>query len=288
MPTVRSNDIEIYYEEHGSGEPLVLIMGWGCNAATWKPQLPGLAERFRVITFDNRGVGRTSAPKDAYSIAEMAEDTRGLLDALDIARTHVFGISMGGMIAQELALIYPERVDALALGCTSPGSKRAAGYRDLFKNISTFNDTVGSDGPSLEWFQDFLKLLWTDSAITHSDTHLQDFVLSLIRFPATSHGMHNQSYAIAAHDAYDRLPQIQHQTLVMTGDKDGLIDCENSLILAGQIPNANLKIFPGLKHAFHLEAAARVNTVLIDFIDSVRMARQGARSETAVAVTRQV
>jgi pimeloyl-ACP methyl ester carboxylesterase len=218
----------------------------------------------------------------------MAEDTRGLLDALDIERAHVFGISMGGMIAQELALTHPERVDALALGCTSRGSKRAAGYRELLKNISTFNDTVGSDGPSLEWFQDFLKQLWTDSAIAHSDTHLQDFVLSLIRFPATSHGMHNQSNAIAMHDAYDRLPQIKHQTLVMTGDKDGLIDYENSLILAGRIPYADLKVFPGLKHAFHLEAAARVNTVLIDFIDRVRMARQGVTSAPAAAVTRQV
>ena len=285
MPTVRSNDIDIYYEEHGSGEPLLLIMGWGCNAATWKPQIPGLAERFRVIAFDNRGVGRTSAPKQSYSIVDMAEDTRGLLDALNIERTHVFGISMGGMIAQELALRYPDCVDTLALGCTSPGSKRAAGHRELLKNISEFNNTVGSDGLSLQWFQEFLKRLWTDGAIARSDTHLQDFVLSMIRFPPTPHGLNNQSLAVAMHDAYDRLSQIQQRTLVLTGDKDGLIDCENSLILAGRIPNADLMIFPGLKHAFHLEAAARVNTVLIDFIDRVKMARGDAMPEPAAAVT---
>jgi pimeloyl-ACP methyl ester carboxylesterase len=284
MPTVRSNGIDIYYEEHGSGEPLLLIMGWGCNAATWKPQVPGLAERFRVITFDNRGVGRTSAPKPAYLIADMVDDTRGLLDALDIERAHVFGISMGGMIAQELAINFPERIDALALGCTSPGSRRAAGHRELLKNISEFNARVGSDGPSLEWFQDFLKRLWTDGAISRSHTHLQDFVLSMIRFPPTQHGLRNQSHAVAMHDTYDRLSQIQHRTLVMTGDKDGLIDCENSLILAGRIPNADLKIFPGLKHAFHLEAAARVNTVLIDFIDSVKMERGDVTLEPAGAV----
>ena len=276
MPTLRSNDIDLYYEEHGSGEPLLLIMGWGCNAATWKPQVPGLAERFRVITFDNRGVGRSDSPTKAYTVREMAADTIGLLDALDIDRAHVFGISMGGMIAQELVLAHPERVDTLMLGCTSPGSKRSAGHRELLKNISEFNDTVGKDGPSLEWFQGFLKRLWTDGAIQRSETHLQDFVLSMIRFPPTQHGLHNQSYAVAMHDCYDRLKAITHPTLVMTGDKDGLIDCENSLILAGKIPNADLMIFPGLKHAFHLEAAAKVNTVMIDFVERIRMTREDA------------
>ena len=287
MPTIRSNDIDIYYEEHGSGEPLLLIMGWGCNAATWKPQVPGLAERFRVITFDNRGVGRSSAPKQSYTVPQMARDTAGLLDALGIERAHVFGISMGGMIAQELALTHPERVDSLLLGCTSPGSRRAAGQRELLKNIAEFNDTVGSDGPSLEWFQDFIKRLWTDGAISRSDTYLQDFVFSMIRFPPTPHGLHNQSYAVAMHDTYDRLPYIQQPTLVMTGDKDGLIDCENSLILAGRIPRADLMIFPGLKHAFHLEAAARVNTVIIDFIDRVVMGREDPSREPATALTRE-
>ena|ERR1700694_2718646 len=284
MPALWANDIEIHYEEYGSGEPLLLIMGWGGNAATWKPQIPGLADRFRVIAFDNRGVGRSSSPEPPYSIAQMAEDTKGLLDELDIERAHVFGVSMGGMIAQELALNYPERVSVLALGCTSPGSKRAAGYRELMKNILAFNDTMSSDGPSLEWFQDFLKRLWTNDAIARSDTHLQDFVLSLIRFPATPHGLRNQSYAVSMHDTYDRLQHIGHPTLVMTGDKDGLIDCENSLILAGCIPNADLKIFPGLKHAFHLEAAARVNTVIIDFIDRMKLAHESATSDQPDAI----
>ncbi len=270
MPTLRSNDIDIYYEEHGSGEPLLLIMGWGGNAATWKPQIPDLARQFRVIAFDNRGVGRTSAPEATYSIAQMAEDTRGLLDRLGLERAHVFGISMGGMIAQELALEHPERVDTLTLGCTSPGGKRAAGYRQLYQNIADLNDMLGNEWPDLDWFQEFLKRLWTDAAIARSDTHLQDFVLSLIRFPPTKHGLRNQSSAVALHDAFDRLPDILHQTLVITGDKDGLIDYENSLILAGRIPNAQLKIFPGLRHAFHLEQPQLVNNVLIEFIERVR------------------
>ena len=93
MGRVETNGIEIYYEEHGSGEPLLLIMGWGGNAASWHPQIAGLAEHFRVIAFDNRGVGRSSAPDEPYSTAQMADDAVGLMDELEISRAHVFGIS---------------------------------------------------------------------------------------------------------------------------------------------------------------------------------------------------
>jgi pimeloyl-ACP methyl ester carboxylesterase len=192
---------------------------------------------------------------------------------------------MGGMIAQEPALAHPERVHTLTLGCTSSGGKRAAGYRELQKNISEFNGTFGEDGLSLEWFQDFLKRLWTDEAIARSDTHLQDFVLSLIRFPPTKHGLRSQSNAVGLHDAYDRLPQIRHHTLVMTGDKDGLMNYENSFILAGRIANAELKIFPGLKHAFHLEQPQLVNAVLIEFIERAR-ALETAPQAAPVSQTR--
>jgi 3-oxoadipate enol-lactonase len=279
VSTVHVNGIDLYYEEHGEGEPLLLIMGWGGNAATWKPQIPGLAQRFRVIAFDNRGVGRSMAPRDPYSIPQMAEDAVGLLDALDVPRAHVFGVSMGGMIAQELAVRHSERLDALVLGCTTPGGRRAAGFRDLQRNIKEFEETNGDEVPDMAWFSDFLKRLWTDRALAMSDTHLQDFVLSLIRFPATPQGLHNQAEAIAGHNAYDRLPRIEHPTLVITGDKDKLIDFENSFILAGRIPSAELRIFPGLKHAFHLEQPELVNSVIIDFIERVR----GAKADGAAA-----
>jgi pimeloyl-ACP methyl ester carboxylesterase len=283
VSTVHVNGIDLYYEEHGEGDPLLLIMGWGGNAATWKPQLPGLAERFRVIAFDNRGVGRSSAPETAYSTPQMAADALGLLDALDVPKAHVFGISLGGMVAQELAVRHPERVDALMLGCTSPGGRRAAGYRELQRNIQEFGETNSDGIPDLEWFSEFLKRLWTDRALAKSDTHLQDFVLSLIRFPPTAHGLRNQSEAVARHDAYDRLPLIEQQTLVLTGDKDQLIDYENSFILAGRIPDAELRIFPGLKHAFHLEQPGLVNSVIIDFIDRVRRDGAGAAERAASA-----
>ncbi|MGB2694609.1 MAG: alpha/beta hydrolase [Dehalococcoidia bacterium] len=265
MATVETNGIQLYYEEHGEGEPLLLIMGWGGNAATWAPQLPGLSEHFRVIAFDNRGSGRSSAPDEPYSTVQMAEDTVGLLDALDVPRAHVFGISMGGMIAQELALAHPERVNALVLGCTSAGGPRAAGFAGLRREIQSFRATNG-EGPDLEWFGEFMKTLWTDEALARSAPSVQDFVLSFIRYPPALHGMKHQAGAIATHDAHDRLSEIAHRVLVITGDKDRLVHPWNSHTLANRIPNAKLHVFTGLLHAFHLERADAVNSRIIDFI----------------------
>ena len=270
MPTVQANDIDIYYEEHGSGEPLLLIMGWGGNAASWSPQIPGLAETFRIIAFDNRGAGRTTAPESPYSIAQMADDTVALLDLLDVPRTHVFGVSMGGMIAQELALAHPERVGALILGCTSAGGDRATGFAQLRSEIEAFRQENGEKLQDPQWFGDFMKRLWTEGALARSDSQVQDFVLALIRFPPPVHGLRNQAAAIVDHNAHDRLPQIPHHTLVITGAEDGLIDPQNSVILSGRIPNAQLHIFPDLLHAFHLERPDLVNSMILDFVGRAR------------------
>lgn len=278
MATIRANGIDIYYEERGDGEPLLLIMGWGGNAATWNPQLGGLAERHRVLVFDNRGVGRTSAPEGPYSIQQMATDAARLLDALEIDQTHVFGISMGGMVAQELAIGHPERVGALILGCTTPGGERAAGLDRLHQDISAFREWSETGDADLEWFSEFLKRLWTEEALAKSESHLQDFVLSLIRFPPTPHGLRHQADAVSEHDSYDRLHQIRHRTLVITGDEDTLIDPQNSFILSERIPAAELRVFEGLRHAFHLEQPDLVNSVIIDFIE--RASRDGVAKQT--------
>ena len=281
MAKVTANGVDIYYEEHGSGEPLLLIMGWGGNAATWHPQVPGLAERFRVIAFDNRGVGRTSAPEGPYTIGQMAADAAGLIEELGLPWAHVFGISMGGMIAQELALTHPERVGALILGCTTPGGRQAAGVDQLHSDIDGFRQKSDNGDADLEWFSEFLRRLWTDAALAKSGSHLQDFVLSFIRFPPSSHGLQHQVDAVSSHDSYDRLHQIGHATLVITGEDDTLIDPRNSAILAERIPGAELHVFAGLRHAFHLERPDLVNSVIIDFIERAGRypaERNGARA----------
>src|SRR5438093_1193668 len=128
MPRVRVGDIEMYYQDVGEGDPLLLIMGFGGDHLAWAFQMADFSKRHRVIAFDNRGVGQTDAPDHAYTTRMMAGDALGLMNALGIDRAHVLGVSMGGMIAQELALASPERVRSLHLACTF-GRPRASTER---------------------------------------------------------------------------------------------------------------------------------------------------------------
>jgi pimeloyl-ACP methyl ester carboxylesterase len=124
MPTIQVNDLEMYYELHGEGEPLTLIVGLATDTLEWDGIIRPLAQRYRVIAFDNRGAGRSAKPDQPYSIEQMASDTEGLLDALAVERAHIVGVSMGGRIALALALAHPERVNRLVLVSTSARAAR--------------------------------------------------------------------------------------------------------------------------------------------------------------------
>ena len=128
--TTASDGARLHWETHGSGDPVLLIMGLGSNAHGWHRTIPWLAERYETIAFDNRGTGRSDAPAGEYTIAQMAADTAAVLDAAGHRTAHIVGASLGGMIAQRFALTYPERVRALVLLCTTPGSRSAARASD--------------------------------------------------------------------------------------------------------------------------------------------------------------
>src|ERR1700730_7092607 len=125
MPFVENQGVKIYWEEQGQGAPILLIMGLGWTSDLWFRSRPALAKRYRTILFDNRGVGRSDVPPGPYSIAQMASDAAAVLDAARVDSAHIFGVSMGGMIAQEFALQYPNKVRSLILGCTAPGGPQA-------------------------------------------------------------------------------------------------------------------------------------------------------------------
>ncbi|MCS6926602.1 MAG: alpha/beta hydrolase [Candidatus Binatia bacterium] len=263
MPYLRSNGITLYYEEHGSGEPLLLIMGFTVSSIGWRWNLPAFARMFRTIVFDNRGVGRSDKPDTPYSMAMFAADTLGVLDSLGIAQAHVFGISMGGMIAQEFALRYPQRVKTLILGCTHCGGANAVLSQDpdvlhLVQHVETVDVQQAA-------------LIMTKVAVTpwflqrHLDVLVQLNQLSL-QYPTPQHGMVRQMQAIQGHDTYDRLPQITVPTLVVTGKEDGLVPPENSITLARRIPNADLVMLANASHLFNIELPDATAELVTGFI----------------------
>jgi len=250
MPHLRSNGINVYYEDHGSGEPLILIMGFTVSSIGWRWNISAFAQDFRTIAFDNRGVGQSDKPDAPYSMAMFADDTVGVLDGLGIDQAHVFGISMGGMIAQEFALRYPRRVKTLILGCTNCGGVQTV----LSKDPEVLNLLANVESMDVQQ----AALAMTKVAVTpwfmqkHMDVLLHFNQLSL-QYPTPKHGMVRQMQAIQGHDTYERLPQITMPTLVITGKEDGLVPPENSVTLARCIPNADLAILSNASHLFNVE-----------------------------------
>jgi pimeloyl-ACP methyl ester carboxylesterase len=269
MTTATIDDIEMYYEEHGNpaAEPVLLIMGFTGNAAAWAPQIPALAERYHVIAFDNRGAGRTSQPEGPYSIPQMADDTAALLDYLGIASTHVVGASMGGMIAQEFALRYPDRVRSLVLACTTPGGPHSAGHGTLME-LSQQADAIEDVAAALqpERLKEMLEWLFSPDFIANPGPGFAQMVMSSVQYPTTPAGLRGQIAAIRAHDTYDRLGRISAPALVIAGDADPLIDPENSRILADRIRGARLCLLPGQRHGFTAEKPEETNRLILEFL----------------------
>jgi pimeloyl-ACP methyl ester carboxylesterase len=269
MTQTRIRDIDMYYEEHGdpNGEPVLLIMGFLMNAAAWGAQVPALKRQYRVIAFDNRGAGRTSQPDAAYTMPQLADDAVGLLDHLRIDSAHVIGASLGGMIAQELTLRHPQRVRSLVLCCTSPGGPQSAGYerlRERGSEIFGVDDVAPLRTP--ERLRDYALELFTPGFLANPGAGLMQMAGSTAQFPSTLPGMKGQMAAILSHDTYDRLSGIAAPTLVLHGEDDPMIDAANARALAERIPNAELRVFPGLRHGFNAERPDEVNAAILEFL----------------------
>jgi 3-oxoadipate enol-lactonase len=256
MPYADVNGIKLYYEEHGNGTPLLLIMGFTANATAWEALIPYLARQHRTIAFDNRGSGRSDQPEGAYTMAQLADDAVGLLDVLGIQRAHVHGVSMGGMIAQHVYLRHPDRVLSLILGCTTPG-----GPNSVQASPEVVQTLLASTQMTPEQaFEANLPILYSDNfAATHRQV-LWERTQQYAHLRATPQGVQGQLQAILGHDTYDRLPEFRVPTLVLHGDDDQLVPTANGRILAERIPGAKLVLYPGARHGYfgeYLDAVAR-------------------------------
>ncbi|HET9599853.1 MAG TPA: alpha/beta fold hydrolase [Anaeromyxobacteraceae bacterium] len=247
MPFVERGAYRLHYRVAGSADapPLLLVMGLGMCSLAWHTLPARLAARFRVLAVDNRGVGGSTAARGGFRIGDLAEDAAGVLDAERVARAHVFGISMGGMIAQELALRHPERVRALALGATFGGH-----WRSRKPGVGVALDLalaalLARSVPRMA------RLLVSEAFYAGHRDGFATWLGGISRAPRAV--ARRQILAIARHEAESRLGALRVPTLVLTGDRDRLVPPENSRRLARVIPGARLVELPGAGHAFPFE-----------------------------------
>ncbi len=260
MPVVRRNDIKLHYEDRGEGKPLLLIAGIPAVADDGRALAEPLSASRRVIAHDNRGSGDSSVTPGPYSTRQLAGDAVALLDGLGIDRADVFGMSMGGMIAQELALGWPERVDRLVLGCTHAGVRIAAPQpRDAGRAFAMQTD---------DWALRMRTLAPFAFARTVDPALLHTFIEKKSADVQDPGGYAAQIQAVLGHDTVDRLANIAAPTLILTGDDDRVIPAASSEIFAELIPDATLRTIPGAGHLFFIEQPELTLRLLRAFLDN--------------------
>jgi len=252
MPKIHVNGLDFNYKIYGEGDPLLMIMGLSFSLLDWGTKLPKLlAQQYKVILFDNRDAGETSQATGTYTTAQMAEDAAGLLSLLGETKAHVFGISMGGMVAQQLALHHPDQLNKLILGCTMAGG-----------TCSQFNPPAEFGNSSI------LEQLFPLEFLQTNQSRLIEFFQTTAPYHSRGEALIRQYQAMSIHDTCNLLDKITAPTLVITGDSDRIIPPQNSEFLAKNIPDAKLEMMASAGHAFcfsHPEATA---SAIISFLQS--------------------
>jgi pimeloyl-ACP methyl ester carboxylesterase len=265
MDYINVNDLKICYSLKGEGYPIVLIMGFTAGMDWWDSELiDALAEKYSVLIFDNRGAGRTVTPADGdFSINMFADDTAALMDALSLEKAHVFGFSMGGIIAQALTLRYPDKVNKLVLGGTCCGGKET-----LLADPAVIKKLMDADGGIEGSFSRTLELMFPEEFISANSGFSKDFRERYMAAPVSGHNARRQLAAIMKRGTYPDLPGIKSSTLVVTGTEDILIPPQNSHILAERIPHAELIEYEGAGHCFMSPKREEFLKDIFEFLDN--------------------
>lgn len=265
MPKIQTGEIELYYEEHGAGEPLVLIPGFSNGLWIWFKQAGALASRFRVITFDPRGISRSEAPAEPISIRQIADDVAGLLGGLGLASAHILGASFGGFVAQEFALAYPQMTRSLTLCCTSFG-----GPHHVPPPVTTLQAIASTKGLNTdERVRENLLLAFSPDYVAGNSEEVERIIEMRAANHVPEYVYMQQLQAAMVFNTEARVAEIVAPTLVITGDADIIVPSGNSRNLAEKIPGARLFIIEGGSHTFFIERAEEFNRAVMDFISSV-------------------
>lgn len=259
MPYAENSGVKLYWEEQGSGDPLLLIMGLGYTHDMWHRTLPVVSEHYRTISFDNRGVGRSDVPPGPYPIPVMAADAAAVMDSAGVERAHVFGISMGGMIAQEFALQYPDRVRSLILGCTSHGGREAVvADAEVIGTLMARGAMLAEDG-----IRAMIPFIYDRS--TPRERIEEDLEIRRRTFP-TAQGYFAQVQGIFAYESFTRLSQLKVPTLVIHGESDRLVPPENGRRIARLIAGAKLVMIPNASHIFPTDQPDISHQAILEFL----------------------
>ena len=261
--SVRVGDIDVAYRIHGErGFPLVKIVGYTATMDASDPDLvEALSKRFRVLTFDNRGMGGTTAGTAPFSIGQFARDTVGLMDALGMSRAHLFGISMGGFIAQELTLENPSRVAALVLLNTSCG-----GFDSIPVSTTAIEQLGDFSVGAEERLDRVTRLLCPADWLEGHEAELREKLLRGSR-PPDQESVKKQGEAMLGwRGSCERLPGLKAPTLVITGSQDAVIHPGNSVTIAGLIPGARLVQFDGAGHGLPYQCPEDLSAMILDFL----------------------
>jgi pimeloyl-ACP methyl ester carboxylesterase len=257
---VTAGDVELWVERHGDGPDVFLIAGLGDPAEAWQPQLDGLADRYRLTAFDNRGAARTPLPEAPLSAGMMADDAAALLHALEVSNAHVAGFSMGSAIAQELALRHPDVVRSLVLVSTYARADA------LFSSLLNFWRWLPEAAPSdRAFFEAFFTWVYTPRA--HADGSVDQIVEEALAFPHQQpvEAFQAQVDVCLSHDTTDRLSKIAAPTLVLSGEFDVIFPPRFGQAVAAAIPDARFEVMPGEAHQPFQEAPDQFNARVDDF-----------------------
>jgi pimeloyl-ACP methyl ester carboxylesterase len=262
MEYARIGDVDLCYTVVGEGYPLVMIMGLTANMDWWDPQLVDrLSRSYRLLLFDNRCAGRSGSGEGEVTIPAMAEDTAGLMESLEMNQAHVLGVSMGGMIAQELVLNHSDKVNKLVLCATFCGGQESV-YADR-EVLQKMMDR--SDDPEVQ-VRKTMSLLFPEEWLDAHREYFEDFLERYSTAPITMENAAKQFMATVSFSTWDRLPQVKNQALVATGTEDVVIPPENSRIISDRIPDARLVEFEGAGHGFINQCGTEFLEVLSGFL----------------------
>ncbi len=261
MPIAEANGERLYYEVHGEGEPLLCVMGLGTDARAWIPLIRSWSAERKLIVFDNRDCGRSSYSDEPYEIADLAQDTLALADELDIESFDLVGMSMGGAVAQQVALTAPDRVRTLTLivsygGLGPYGEARARVFGNLVKGMNHEEQT------------DFLMMLTFSEGFFNDSERFRRLreILLADESPQPPEALDRQLHASGRHEVRERLPELTMPVHVIGAERDLMVPVWKSRELAELIPDAKLTILQGAPHAVNIERSEELSRLVLDFI----------------------